>query len=63
MEDQVEGFLSFKALLDETCDRLWALEVRYSMYRIEAMVQTLDLLEKELNELISPIAESSPVRR
>lgn len=49
MEDQVEGFLSFKALLDETCDLdLWALEVRYSMYRIEAMVQTLDLLEKLL---------------
>jgi hypothetical protein len=63
MEDQAGGFPSFKALLDDTCDRLWALEVKYSMYRIESMVQTLDLLEKELNELIPPIAESSLVRR
>lgn len=63
MDDQVGRFLSFKALLDDTCDRLWALEVGYSMNRIESMVKTLDLLEKELNELIPPIAESSPVRR
>jgi hypothetical protein len=63
MEVQAGGSLSFKALLDDTCDRLWALEVKYSIYRIESMVQTLDLLEKELSELISPIAESSPVRR
>ncbi len=63
MDEQAEGFLSFKALLDDTCDRLWALEVRYSIYRIESMVRRLELLEKELNELIPPIAESSPVRR
>jgi len=41
MEDQAQGFLGFKALLDDTCDRLWALEVKNSIYRIESMVQNV----------------------
>ena len=41
---------SFELLLDTACGRLWEKQVQYSIRRITAMKQKLDMLEKELDK-------------
>jgi hypothetical protein len=44
--------LSFEAVLDRTCDRLWNVKVQYSIRRLQEMEHNLDVLEQELEAMI-----------
>jgi hypothetical protein len=44
--------LSFEAMLDDVCDRLWDRRVSYSLRRIREMDAALAAMEQELDELI-----------
>jgi len=43
---------SFETMLDSTCERLRVKHIRYSIRRIEEMVQELNALEKELDDFL-----------
>jgi hypothetical protein len=53
-EDTVtlSGSLSFEAMLDDICDRLWDRKVSYSLRRIRKMDAALAAMERELGELM-----------
>jgi hypothetical protein len=44
--------VSFEAILDETCGRLWDKKIRHSMRRIRLLEDALNTLEDELDALI-----------
>ncbi|GHV44411.1 hypothetical protein AGMMS49546_28320 [Spirochaetia bacterium] len=48
----VSDALSFEAVLDDTCDRLWDRKARYSIRRIREMDAALLALEQELDEML-----------
>ena len=43
---------SFETMLDSTCERLREKHIRYSIRRIEEMVQELTAIEKELDDFL-----------
>jgi hypothetical protein len=44
--------VSFGAVLDKTCERLWDKKIQYSLRRIRELGDKLSDLETELDELI-----------
>ena len=46
------GEISFAAVLDTACERLWEKRIQYSIRRIREMDEELACLEKELDEFI-----------
>jgi hypothetical protein len=48
----VSDSMSFEAVLDDTCDRLWDRKVRYSIRRIQEMDAALSALEQDLDEML-----------
>ncbi|MDR3303862.1 MAG: hypothetical protein LBS86_05565 [Treponema sp.] len=45
--------LSFDAVLDETCERLWGKKVRFSLKRLDELDGELRELEQELDQFLS----------
>jgi hypothetical protein len=45
--------LSFDAVLDETCERLWSKKVLYSLKRLDELDGKLQNLEQELNQFLN----------
>jgi hypothetical protein len=41
--------VSFDALLDQTCERLWEKKVQYAMRRIQKLEADLQCMEQELD--------------
>jgi hypothetical protein len=60
--------VSFDALLDQTCERLWNKKVQYAMRRIQELEEHLRRLEEELDAFLchrpaAPVADIPCVPR
>ncbi|MDR2073492.1 MAG: hypothetical protein LBP60_08690 [Spirochaetaceae bacterium] len=55
-----EGQLSFELLLDGICERLHDTQTHFSLKRIQKLEDTLDSLERELDEILGDLKTAAP---